>query len=274
MPAGREGRMSADRLARILEQGGAAVGLWLSTAEMVEVSAHVGFDWFMVDQMFSANDWQRTEELLRAGEAAGITPVVRLQSYPWLGYDHRVAVDVARAGGVGARYVMVSASGPREIDECLQSARDWHRRLLTVYGRPGDGAPVDRMSGQPRTATQVIPHLETRAAIDATQGIMEHPEVQLLFIAVTDTLRVLTGDAEPDFNARELWDYVDAAVDLGRRHGVVIGANTGFAGSMDEIRLRVERLHGHGVRLIMIQGGTFLFQLAAQELLSKLAALR
>lgn len=240
---------------------------------MVEVSAYVGFDWFLVDQMFSASDWQRTEELVRAGEAAGITPVVRLQSFPWLGYDHRVAVDVARAGGVGARHVMVSASGAREIDESLQAARDGHRRLLTVFrGLPG--AEPSSAPGGHQAPTVVIPHLESREALEGAETMMEHREVKVVFIAVTDTLCELTGEEHPDFYAPPLWEYIDRAVSLGRRHGVVVGANTGFAGSLDEVRRRAELLHRHGVRMVMLQGGAFLFQLAATDLLARLAPLR
>ena len=40
------------------------------------------------------------------------------------------------------------------------------------------------------------------------------------------------------------------------------------------MRQRAELLHRHGVRLIMLQGGAFLFQLAATDLLAKLAPLR
>jgi hypothetical protein len=262
--------VTADRLDRVLSRGGCAYGLWLSTPEMVEVSAHVGFDWFMVDQMFSANGWERTEELLRAGEAAGITPVIRVQSFPWLGHDHRVAIEVARASGVGARFVMVSASGAEEIDDSLRAALDRHRRLLTVGPLPAAAS-----SGPaPRSATVVIPHLEVRPAIDATESIMARPEVSLVFIAVTDTLRELTHDPQPDFYAPPLWEYLDAAVDLGRRHHVVVGANTGFGESLAELLRRAERLHEHGVRMIMLQGGTFLFQLAASDLLAGLACRR
>jgi 2-keto-3-deoxy-L-rhamnonate aldolase RhmA len=231
---------------------------------MVEVSAHVGVARFMVDRMFSANDGQRTEELVTAGRAAGITPVVRLQSFPRLGYAHRVPLEVSRASGAGARHLLVAAAGTREIDESLRVARDRHHRLQTMY-RGGPGAEA---------AAQVIPHLEAHEALESTDAMMEHPAVKLVFIAATHTLRELIGEEHPDVHAPPLWEYIDRAVALGRRRRVVVGANTGFAGSLDEMRRRAELLHEHGGPMIMLQGGAFLLHLAATDLLAKLAPLR
>jgi len=39
--------------------------------------------------------------MIRACEAAGITPVVRVHSDPWTVYDHRIAVDLSRLQGIG-----------------------------------------------------------------------------------------------------------------------------------------------------------------------------
>jgi 2-keto-3-deoxy-L-rhamnonate aldolase RhmA len=52
---------------------------------MVELAAFLGLDWFMIDMMFTVLDFGRTQLLIRTGEAAEITPVVRVQSNPWLG---------------------------------------------------------------------------------------------------------------------------------------------------------------------------------------------
>src|ERR1051325_2846499 len=116
-----------------LRAGETALGLYVNSADMVDLCGFLGFDWFMIDQMFTAHDWGGTDRLIRAGEAAGITTVVRGQAHPWLGYDHRIAVDVSRALGIGAQFVLVSNSGMQEVEECVEVSKDWHRKALTIH---------------------------------------------------------------------------------------------------------------------------------------------
>lgn len=260
--------MPGDLFDQKLSAGGASIGLWIGVSDLVEVSAYTGFDWFMVDQMFSANDWQRTDELIRAGEAAGIPAIVRVQGFPWLGYDHRVALEVARASGIGAQYVMIPASGPREVEDCIRAARDWHRRVLSVHRTGADAS--DRLA---RPGALLIPHLETRESLDALGQIIAYPEIEHVFIAVTDASRALSADSRGDFYNPRLWEYIDRAVELGRDHNTVVGANTGFGQSLDEMCQRVKLLHQHGVRMIMVQGANFLFQLAATRMVSEFTRL-
>lgn len=249
-----------------------SLGIWVQSPEMVELCAHVGFRWVMLDQMFSANDWGRLEELMRAADASEVTPVVRVQSNPWLGYDHRVSVDVARAIGVGAEFVLVSHSEVAELDECAIAARDWHRRALNLHPYAAPGRLMPRMAG--RTApTWLIPQPETAAALESLPEVIARPDVHAVFIGMSDAARAVAAGAEPDFHDPRLWAYVDRAVELGGQHQVVVGANTSYGYSLAELRRRVEMLHAHGVRMVMLQGASFLFQVAANQLLGELAPL-
>jgi 4-hydroxy-2-oxoheptanedioate aldolase len=258
-----------NRLLEGLEEGRTCLGLWVNSADMVDVCGYVGFDWVMIDQMFSSHDWHQTSALITAAEAAEITPVVRIQSNPWLGYDRRIAVDVARAIGVGAQYMLVSNSGKREIDECLVAARDWHRKALVIHR--------GREQNEPDTAARhrafVIPQPETQGALDALEEVIADPEISMVFIGMSDASRIITGPQQPDFYNARLWEYVDRAVELGRQHGVTVGANTSYAYTLDEMHKRVVMLHEHGVRMIMMQGVNFIFQIVAEQLLGELRPL-
>jgi hypothetical protein len=57
-------------------------------------------------------------------------------------------------------------------------------------------------------------------------------------------------------------------VKKGRERGIVVGANTSYAYTMAEMRQRVKRLRDAGMGFIMIQGASFLFQVAMTEFLS------
>jgi len=261
--------MAANPLLERINDGRPSLGVWANSPDMVELCAFVGFHWVMIDQMFTSNDWQKTEELIRAADGCGITPVVRIQSNPWLGYDHRVAVDVSRANGIGAQFILVSHSSKKEIDECLVAAADWHRKALSIHPyRSFD--EWDQGLKKQADFTYLIPQPETRGALDSLEEVIKDPAVKAVFIAMTDASRIITGSHKPDFYNAKLWEYVDRAVELGKEHGVVIGANTSYAYRMDEMSKRVEHLIAHGVRMIMAQGAPFLFQIAATEFLGGL----
>lgn len=258
-----------NRLLEKIKANETSLGLWVNSVDMIDLCAHLGFDWFMIDQMFTPHDWSKTDELIRAGESAGITPVVRVQSNPWLGYDHRVAVDVTRLLGMGAQFVMVSNSGKQEIDECLEVAKDWHRKALWVhpYSDFDDWVPqLDKHVEE----TYIIPQPETQGGLDTLGDCIREPGIKAALIAMTDASRVLTGEHQPDWYNEILWRYVDEAVALGREHNVYVGANTSYAYTMEEMRNRVIHLHEHGVKMILVQGAPFLFQVAVGQFLREL----
>jgi 4-hydroxy-2-oxoheptanedioate aldolase len=261
--------MMANRLLENIQSGKPSLGLYINSPDMVELCGHLGFDWFMIDQMFSANDWGKTEELMRAGEAASITPVVRVQSNPWLGYDHRIVVDVSRALGIGAQFVLVSNSGLKEIEECAEVSKDWHKKAMTIHPY-ASFSDWDAVRESQNEQTYVIPQPETQDALDAIEDYMRLDEIRAVFIAMTDASRILTGSHRPDFYDQRLWEYVDRAVELGRQHGVLIGANTSYAYDLEEIKNRILKLREHGAGMIMVQGAPFLFQVAMTEFLEGL----
>jgi 4-hydroxy-2-oxoheptanedioate aldolase len=261
----------ATRLVEKLRDGKTALGLYINSPDMVDLCGHLGLDWFMIDQMFTSNDWGKTEALMHTGDAAGITPVVRVQSNPWLGYDHRLAVDVSRALGIGVQCVMISNSGRKEIDECVEVSHDWHRKAMTIHPY-NDFSEWGTVHDRTVEDTYVIPQPETKQALDDIEDMIASSGVKCVFIAMTDASRVLTDSHQPDFYDPRLWEYVDRAVELGREHGVAIGANTSYAYDLVEMRKRVEHLQEHGVQMIMAQGANFLFQIAMSQFMRELEA--
>lgn len=253
--------MWRDRLGENLDEGRTSLGLFINSVEFVELAAYMGFDWFQIDQMFTPNDWSRTEELIRAGEAAGITPVVRVQSHPWGGYDSRIAVDVSRALGIGAQYVLVSNSGMQEVRDAAEVSHDWHRKALTIHRFSNFDEWDDNILNMARENV-IIPQPETVGGLDCVEESLSLPEIRLLFFAMTDASKSLQGSSKPDWNLPELWERVRRAVDIAKADGKAIGANTSYAYELSEMQRRTVKLHEEGVKMIMIQGATFLFQLA------------
>jgi 4-hydroxy-2-oxoheptanedioate aldolase len=147
----------------------------------------------------------------------------------------------------GAQFIMVSHSSKEEIDESLVASKDWHGKALSIHPyRSFDD--WDRGLDRQAAFTHLIPQPETRGALDSLEEVIADPAVKVVFIAMTDASRIITGTHKPDWYNARLWEYVDRAVELGREHGVMIGANTSYAYTMDEMKKRVERLVDHGRR--------------------------
>jgi len=249
-----------------IRQGRTSLGCFVNDPDTLELCAFLGLDWVCIDQMFTSNDWSKTEMLIRTAEAAGITPVIRVHSFPWLGYDRRIAVDVARLRGIGGEFIMVSNSGKQEIEDCLEVSKDWHRKALTIhpFRAMDEWAPV---SSQQEHATFIIPQPETRKGLDDLEATMKLPGIKIVFIAMTDASRTLSGQQQPDWNLPALWDYVDRAVALGKEYGVTVGANTSYTYNLAEQKTRIQKLHDRGVRMIMLQTAYFYLQVAMSEFL-------
>ena len=244
--------------------GKTSLGAWAQDPGTIRLMAHIGFDWVMIDMMFTSLTWDDVERLITTSEAAEITPVVRVQSNPWIGYDHRIAVDVSRAQGVGAQFILISNSCKKEIEECIGVSRDWHRRALVIHPFKGFGEwepTISKMANE----TFIIPQPESKGGLEDLEETLAIEGVKAFFIGMTDASRVLTGGEKPDWNSPILWEQVGRAVKIGKEKGVMIGANTSYAYTMGEMAKRVKKLHDAGVKMIMIQGAPFLFQVAVGE---------
>lgn len=256
---------------KIASPSGVALGAWTSDPDMIELLAYMGFDWVMIDMMFTGIDWGRAELLIRTAEAAGITPAVRLQAFPWLGHDPRLARDLARITGIGAKYVRMSASSIDEMKECAAVARDWHKKPMHLYKfKDSSQAPPDSAHVDERTC--LWPLAETAEMVHSYKEIIAMPEVKIFGFGMGDASRSIAKTERPDFHHPLIWERIDEAVAYAKQHDTVIGANTSYAPDLKEMYLRTTKLATHGVRVIMIQGTAFLFQIAMAPFLRDLRA--
>lgn len=255
-----------DPLGEAVEQGETAIGMYATSDEIIEVAAHVGMDFVVLDQMLTGLDWSALQGLLRTSKAAGITPVVRIQSTPWLGYDRRVPTDVSRAVGVGAPYIKVSNAGLRDVEECLKVAHGFKYNLMSRF--PND--PYGRADSMLENV-EIIPQPETEDSLDAFADTIALEDVRIHDIALGDASVELTGDRDPDWEDERIWEFIDEAVALGEKHDTVVGANPPFLFkdtsefTLEEMADRVVRLQEHGIRVITLDPGSWLFQMAMRN---------
>lgn len=239
-----------------------SLGTGCNNPHEVEMLAKLGFDWFYIDQMFTDVDWHAAQTMLWAGEAAGITPVLRVQSNPWLGYNHQLAVDITRAQGIGSQFTIASYSEKKEIEEALIVAKDWHRRALTVHQFKNLDEwddTIDKMAN----ATYVIPLAETKDTLERAEEVISLEGVKIFRISATDGSKTIGGEKKrPDFNDPKFWKYIGKIVDLCNKHGVYVGMGTSYAYSLPELQDRIKQLVDNGIKMILLQHTAFLFQVA------------
>ena len=249
-----------------MKSGRTALGVWANDPETVELCAFLGLDWIMIDMMFTGMDFRDVQNMIRTCEAAGITPVVRAHSDPWMGYDPRIArrplaparhrraiharLALRHSGDQGRARGRQGLAPARAVGSSVQESR----RMGRAHRRDAQGA-------------YIIPHAESLGSVDDARRDDELPDLKMFFFGMTDLSKVIGGTKKPNWDDPKLWEFVDRAVKIGKEKGIVIGANTSYAYTMAEMRQRVKRLKDAGMGFIMIQGAPFLFQVAMTEFL-------
>lgn len=246
-----------------MTEGRTSLGSSARDPNIVRQLAAVGFDWVQIDMMFTETDWNMVERLITTAEAVDITPVVRIQSNPHIGYDHRIAVDVTRAEGVGAQFIKMSYSCKKEIEECMAVSKDWHRRAAIVHPFKNFDE-WDPKIKEMAAGTVIMPFAESKGGLSDMEEVLAIPGLKAFCIGLTDGSLSLSGTNKPDWYHPKLWEMINKAVKIGNDRGIMISANTSYVYSLDELAKRAKRLHDAGVRCIFMQPQAFLFQLAYQ----------
>jgi hypothetical protein len=122
---------AGDRLLANLHSGTPSLCAYIfSHPNLVEVAGLAGIDCFMADMMFTGLDWEQIAQLIRAARGTGISPMIRVQAYPWSdGIDQRTVSEAARALALGATAVTISISSCAQMQALLRLRGDWHRLI-------------------------------------------------------------------------------------------------------------------------------------------------
>ena len=148
-------------LTRRWQAGEVTLGAWcmMPGALGVEAVGSLGFDWVLIDMQHGCIDYTQALDMIRAADAAGIAPVVRV---PW-----NDPGEIGRALDAGAMAILVpmiqSADEARNMVEACAYPPLGRRSFgpIRVGTRDGSGYFVD---ANERVA--VIPMIETKEALE------------------------------------------------------------------------------------------------------------
>jgi 2-keto-3-deoxy-L-rhamnonate aldolase RhmA len=179
--------MKPNRVKQLLKDGKYTCGSWVSLCSPIaaEVMGLMGFDWVLIDMEHGAGDYQTLLSQLQALAAAGETvPFVRVQ---W-----NDPVVIKRVLDIGAYGVMVpgikSAEEARRAVAAIKYPPQGIRGLAgnrgARYGQDGDYVK------QANDEIMMILQIETKAAIDSIDKILDVPGIDVAFLGPND----LSGD--------------------------------------------------------------------------------
>lgn len=201
-----------------LQAGEATVGSWLmlGSASAAEVLATAGFDWLVVDLEHSATTERETEDIFRAIETRGVTPLVRLTSN-----NPDQIKRVLDSGAEGIIVPMVKSAGDAEAAVAAAHYPPNGNRSFALSRAQAYGPSFQTYVDQAPNRTLVIALIEHVDAINNLDEILAVDGIDATMIGPYD----LSGSVgKPGrFNDPEVRSLVERYIQSSRAAGVPYG---------------------------------------------------
>ena len=208
----------------MIQEGKPAIGSWvtLSDPAVVELMGLAGCDFVIIDIEHAPLDFQTVENMVRAAEVVGTTPLVRVGVNAENPDPASYGVGCTR-GDCAARDGWRLGSSCRFLCEVRAEGRSRDLR----HDQGGAGGPRWSSTEHVRTSneqTMVIPMVEDVEGIENIEDILSVDGVDLVFIGPADLARAYGVTSEKDPPA--VRDAIERAADAARR---IAQGSSGFA---------------------------------------------
>lgn len=177
--------MLENRTKAKLSAGEAAFGCFVRSAEpsLIEYVALLGWDFLVFDGEHGTLQPHQVENLCRAVEPRGVTPIVRVTTN-----DPPTILRYLDTGVHGAHIPWVNS--PAEVERAVQSVKYAPRGIRGLAGSRasewGIAEPLSAFVERSNRETLVVIHIETQEAVDAIDDYLAIDGVDVLFIGPTD----------------------------------------------------------------------------------------
>lgn len=244
---------------RKLESGANLVGMMHFTGSpmLVEVMAGAGLDFTNIDMEHSPIDIGLAAHLIRAADAAGIAPFVRVPSV-----DPGVILQLFNLGAPG---IIIPHAGRKDCVDAVAAARYAPEGIrgscpairAAGYGQP-DWAAWTRRANREVT---VIPLLEEKEDVDNADEILAIDGVDIVFLGPFD-YSVALGIPGATFEHPLMAAGLDGLVAKARKRGKYVMTSVGARIDTGYARNIFKR----GVRLISYSADALVFQEACKQI--------
>jgi 4-hydroxy-2-oxoheptanedioate aldolase len=252
-----------DRLLANLKSGKPSLCAYVfSHPNLVEVAGLAGFDCFMADMMFTAHDWDAIAHLIRAARGTGISPMIRVQTYPWAdGVDQRTVSDAARALSLGATSVTVSISSTSQVRELLRLRSDWHRLIHLRRFAAAEAFPA--FARRVEEETLIVPTVESEGGLRDLDAIVALEGIDLVWLAAGDVTKILGVPFQ--YEHPKVLKLVEQTVHTASRYGTGIMYNLGLnSPDFDAVVASARRFFDLGVRVVGVGAMEWHLQMALE----------
>jgi 2-keto-3-deoxy-L-rhamnonate aldolase RhmA len=227
--------MLENRTKARLAAGEAAFGCFVRTAEpqLIEYVGMLGWDFLVFDAEHGSLQPREVEDLCRAVEPRGTTPIVRVTTN-----DAPTILRYLDTGAHGVHVPWVNSAA--EVERAVRAVKYAPRGTRGLAGSRasewGLREPIGQYVQRANRETLVVIQVETQDAVDAIDDYLKVDGVDVLFLGPTDLSQSLghPGDlGHPDVLAA-----LDRVADAVIGSGVTLGI---YAGSIDMTKTWLDR---------------------------------
>ncbi len=190
---------------------------------VIEIAAHAGFDFVVIDNEHGPAGIETTEHLIRAARAAGIVPIVRV--------SRADPAEILRTLDIGASGIQVpqinEAAKARLVVSAAKYPPAGNRGVAfstraAAWGFQGGAAHLERSNAQ----TLVITHIETMDAVRNLDEMLAVSGVDVLFIGPTDLSVSMGHPGRPDHPEvqQTIADCIKRISSAGKTAGLMLSA--------------------------------------------------
>ena len=251
--------MFNNKLKQKLLQGGTAIGIFITcdVPDLVEIAGISGFDFVIIDTEHGPLSVEATQDLIRAAELRGITPITRVTEHS--------ETTILRSLDVGAHGIQVPQVNNRETAEkVVQSAKYFPTgsRGLAMPRASDFGImnPLDYFK-KANEETLIVVHCENIYGLDNLEEIVKVPEVDVIFLGPFDMSQSMGIPGE--IYHPKVQDAAQRVLKLSKAAGKAAGI---FVPNGEQAKIRIEQ----GFQYIALGLDTMLFASACKHELSKI----
>ncbi|MBI2320747.1 MAG: aldolase [Chloroflexi bacterium] len=231
---------SANKLKERLRRGDTVLGTWsvLPSPAGANVIAAAGFDFLIIDMEHGPASFETAEDMVRAVEGAGATPLVRVPTnLDWL---------ILRGLEIGAHGVVVPQIVTARDARAAVAAVKYHpegERGFSPFTRSGGYTALhaDRLAARENAQTLSVLLVEGVAGVQNLDDILGVPEIDVIYLGTYDLSQSAGHPGQPDHP--EVVAFVERCVERIRARGVA-------AGCLAQSQADVERWHSIGIQFI------------------------
>jgi 2-keto-3-deoxy-L-rhamnonate aldolase RhmA len=188
---------------------------------IIEIAGLAGFDFTVIDSEHGIHGIESIENLVRAGDAAGIPAIVRS---PFYGSEQLGRyLDVGAAGVLFPRVDGVKAA--RLAIAAVKFSPEGRRGLGGVRANRYGTVPLDRFVVEANEMTLTAIQIETSGALEELSEIAAEPWVDVLFVGPNDlslALGIPGNIKEPRYTAA-LSKILETAKGARKTAGIMVG---------------------------------------------------